>query len=110
MIILPDGRIQCRVKIIGSYRGEKFEYIDPENSDGSQFFSEDGDPSTYWWSEGNYSCDCNRSEFLSEELFGKWEKNSGINECGDEILIDEIVPLDYPDGRILKLDETKNGK
>ena len=99
---LDDGRINCRVKITGTYKGKPFEYIDPEGVEGSQYIWPDGDPSTFWWAEGNMACDCNRSYFLPEE----WGVS---NECGDEILIDTIVPVDY-DGPSLELNETVDGK
>ncbi len=92
--LLPDRRVNCRVRIEGSYRGEPFVYVDPPGV-ASQFVWLDGvfnrdpgnpmDPSTYWWSEGNYCCDCNRASFLpgGPEL-----------PCGETIRIDRIVPLD----------------
>ncbi len=98
MVILDDGRIQCRVKITGTFRGKPFEYIDPEDSGGSQYIWPDGDPSTFWWTDGNYSCDCNRWRFAGvEEL-----------DCGEEICIDKIEPIDY-DAEPLVLNETIEG-
>ncbi len=95
MKALDDGRINCRVRITGTFQGKPFEYIDPEDSDGSQYIWPDGDPSTYWWAEGNFSCDCNRWDFVGDEEM----------ECGETICIDQIEPIDY-DGPILFLDET----
>lgn len=98
MEILEDGRVNCRVKIIGTYKGRPFEYVDPEGV-GSQFICPDGDPSTGWWTDGNMACDCNRSVFLPEE----W----GVEDvCGHEILIDRIEPIDY-DAPPLILNESK---
>ena len=82
-----DGRIQCRVKITGTYRGSPWEFIDPEDSDGSQFIDADGDPSSFWWTEGNFGCDCNRAKFLPEA----W----GVeDDCGTLIKMDKIEPID----------------
>ena len=83
MKILDDGRIQGRVRIIGSYHGNQFEYIDPDNCDGSQYWNSTEhngyEPSEFWWSEGNMSCDCNRGFLIGKTL-----------ECGNEIRIDRI--------------------
>lgn len=98
MKVLKDGRINCRVKITGTYLGKTFTYTDPEGTDGSPYYWPDGDPSIYWWSEGNFSCDCNRCEFIGI-------KNM---ECGDLIFIDRIEPVDYPEGESLILNESIN--
>ena len=49
---------------------------------------------TYLWSEGNYSCDCNRSLFLycyAENGTGKYKDYP----CGEgNIIIDKIVRVD----------------
>jgi hypothetical protein len=95
MKILDDGRVRCRVKITGTFKGKPFEYIDPENTDGSQFYHQDGDPSTFWWTYGNYACDCNRAQFVGL---------AGL-ECGGTINIDKIEPIDH-DGETLELNET----
>lgn len=90
------GLIQCRAIIRGSYKGQPFEYIDPEGDEGSQFIHPDGDPSEYWWTEGNMSCDCTRVKFLGAtpkthpELFGP----EGDELCGESIVIDSVTPLD----------------
>ena len=98
MKILEDGRINCRVKITGTYHGRPFEYIDPEGCY-SQFIWPNGDPSSLWWSEGGMRCDCARSYLLPEE----W----GIElDCGEEIMIDSIEPIDY-NGPVLHLNESQ---
>lgn len=101
MKVLDDGRVQCRVKIVGTCldTGEVFEYIDPEDSEGSQFYWPNGDPSTFWWSEGNMSCDCNRGLFVGIDDKG----------CGSTICIDTIEAIDF-DGKILELNETSKRK
>lgn len=98
MKVLEDGSIQCRARITGTYQGMPFVYEDPEGDEGSQYYDAEGDPSTYWWAEGNFSCDCNRSQFVGVDL-----------DCGDEIFIDTIAPIDYP-GVILLLMESTKGK
>ena len=95
---LDDGRIQCRVKITGTFRGEPYEYVDPEDHPGSQFIWPDGGSSDWWWSDGNMSCDCNRGEFVGIEDM----------ECGETINIDMIEPIDY-DGPTLELNDTRDG-
>lgn len=90
MKVIDEKIVQCRVVIEGEYNGEKFTYTDPEGSDGSQFiWLEDNDPSTYWWTEGNYACDCNRHEFLPPHL---QEIHNG--ECGHEIKIFKVTPIE----------------
>jgi hypothetical protein len=103
MTVLGDGRIRCRVKITGTFRGRVWEYVDPEDSEGSQFIwpeDEDGnvDPSQFWWSEGNMGCDCNRRSFLPDEM----KDEIGEIQCGDLIKIDEIIPVERgPNGEEL---------
>ena len=92
---LQDGRKRCRVKITGTYKGEPWEYTDPPSHPGSQFIWPDGDNSSYWWSEGNMGCDCNRARFAGVEK----------EDCGGDICIDSIVPLD-PDLPALHLNES----
>ncbi len=99
MKVLEDGSINCRVKITGTFHGKPFEYVDPEGSEGSQYVWPNGDPSTFWWAEGNLSCDCNRARFIGDEEM----------KCGNTIHIDEIEPIDY-DGPILFLNETTQGR
>lgn len=100
-----DGIKQCRVKITGTYKGKPFVYIDPEDSQGSQFISADNDPSTFWWTDGNYSCDCNRSRFVPLDMI----EEEKVGRCGDEIYIDTVEPLDnrLP---MLVLNESKGSK
>jgi len=92
---------RCRVTIKGTFRGEPFEYTDPEGAPGSQFIWSDGDPSTYWWQEGNMACDCNRARFVPSLA-----DVADDYPCGAEILIDSIVPLD-PDLPALILNESE---
>ena len=98
MKILDDGRINCRVKITGTFKGQPFEYTDPESTPGSQFYDRDGDPSRFWWAEGNFSCDCNRGQFVGLDEM----------ECGETINIDKIEPIDF-DGKTLELNESLMG-
>lgn len=88
-IVLEDGVINCQVRIEGTYKGVSFVYTD-EGEDRSQFIwpeDEDGNVnlSEFWWSEGNYGCDCNRCSFLPGNV---------KLDCGHEIRIDKIIPLD----------------
>lgn len=82
-VVIRNGIINCRVTITGTYKGKTFTYIDAEGEPGSQFIHAGNDPSTFWWSEGNFACDCNRGQFVGLDL-----------PCGDAVLIDSIVPLD----------------
>lgn len=99
-----DGnvRIQCRVRIEGEYDGIPFVYEDPLESEGSQFFWIDGetDPSTYWWTEGNMACDCNRIGFMPAEL-----QKLHPGGCGEAIHLRKIIPLEGENLPVLNLDE-----
>lgn len=105
-----------RVKITGTYRGQSWEYIDSPDGEGSAFVYAPGEyfgneewlPGDYWFSEGNFSCDCNRGRFV----FGdKYDCDNA--QCGREINIDRIEPIEQPiPGVVLPpivLDETING-
>lgn len=102
---LPDGRIDCRARIEGTYKGQPFVFEDPPGET-SQFISPSGDPATWWWTEGNMGCDCNRLRFLGAtpetypELF---DAETGEEQCGETIMLHRITPLD-PRLPILDLD------
>lgn len=59
----------------------------------------DGDASTYWWQDGNFSCDCNRAQL--------WGGCTDPQRCGDERFT--ITHIELPDGTEIKIDgvETK---
>ncbi|MBX2906187.1 MAG: hypothetical protein KF744_09125 [Taibaiella sp.] len=96
-----NERIVTRCRIEGTFRGISFVYEDPEDSEGSQYiWTRDNDPSKYWWSEGNFACDCNRRRFLPENL-----QNQKDEECGDEIIIKIIIPIEGDNLPVLELDE-----
>lgn len=96
-------RIVCRVMIIGTYKGEMFVYQDGPDNEGSQYYwvKDNMDPSTFWWTDGNMACDCNRSAFLPEHLY----KLHG-GGCGHEIKFDRIIPIEGENLPILILDES----
>lgn len=83
-------RIVCRVRIHGSYNGVEFVYEDDEETFSQFIWTKDNDPSEFWWSDGNYSCDCNRRNFLPEHL----KITLPDDTCGCRILIEKIVPID----------------
>lgn len=103
MKVLKDGRIQVRVKITGTFEGKPWEYTDPTDDEGSQYIWPNGDPSTYWWSEGNMACDCNRRHYAHP---GKDLAADADNPCGDTISIDRIEPVEGEDLPTLVLNET----
>ena len=75
--------IQCRIHIKEVSTGTVVSFLDNvscEHQGWSQpEFSETSNP--YIWSEGNFSCDCNRYIFFQREL-GREEQDSGL-ECGE---------------------------
>lgn len=86
-----EGQQQIRVRINGTFRGVPWQYEDHPDDKGSQFvyMGSEQEVSEYWWSDGNFSCDCNRERFLPDEL-----RKLYSGGCGDQIHIDRIVPLD----------------
>ena len=98
--------IQVRCRIEGTYKGEEWVYEDPEGY-GSQYIhvEEDTgilDPYTFWWSHGNFSCDCNRYRFLPEKMQAQIEDEE---QCGKEIRIRRIIPLEGDNLPVLELNE-----
>ena len=92
-------KINCRVKISGSYLGENWYYEDAENEASQYIDIEDNDPSELWWTDGNFSCDCNRWRFLPKHLQDKFDELHGNtdkdgNRCGETIIINSIIPFD----------------
>ncbi len=70
----------ARAKFTGTYNGKSFEYTDPEGEEGSIYLSEFTE---FYWSEGNFSCDCNRAYLVGEEDL----------PCGETIQIQRIEPV-----------------
>lgn len=72
--------------------GETLNYIDDDWEDDSEVSTVE-----FMWTEGNYSCDCNRSLFLYE-----WDDTRQLpcNEAKNEIVLDRLtfdgveIPLD----------------
>lgn len=103
-----SNRVQARCRITGTFRGKPWEYVDPPGAAGAQWidldYYGDVDPSTYWWSEGNFACDCNREMFLPDDMAENLP-TGGESRCGELIHIDRIVPIDRPDLPALILGE-----
>jgi len=70
----------ARAKFTGTYNGTPFEYVDPENDVGSNNLDGNWE---FFWCEGNFSCDCNRSYLVGEDDL----------PCGDAIRIKRIEPI-----------------
>ena len=52
------------------------------------------DGSEYWWSEGNFGCDCNRALMLYRAGLGWSEADigtTGLDACGDCIVVERII-------------------
>lgn len=66
-----------------------------------------GDSSEFWWTDGNFGCDCNRElEFLRA---GNEEKETSIDEvrCGEDRY--SVLYAELEDGTKIIIDE-ENGK
>jgi hypothetical protein len=100
----PKKQLQCRARVEGSYKGRPFVYEDPPDSPGSQFVWDDGDPSRYWWAEGNLSCDCNREPFLPDDFGYRKDGRCGRSICVDRVvaLVDGLPTLELNESRLLR--------
>lgn len=65
------------------------------------------DDDEFMWTEGNYSCDCNRYLFF-ERAAGN-EPDWDLAKCGDELYTALYAELP-PDGRHVTLDSTDSGE
>jgi hypothetical protein len=97
--IIDDNRVIVRARIEGSFKGIPFIYEDPADSDGSQYIWLDGETdsekcSGYWLREGNMARDCNRRNYLPNNL----KEDLDEPDCGHQIKIHKIIPLEgnYP--------------
>jgi hypothetical protein len=60
------------------------------------------DGSLWWWTEGNFGCDCNsEDEWL--RAGGVAEKITPDNACGDKRF--SVLYADLPDGTHIQIDE-----
>lgn len=60
----------------------------------------DGDDDLYWWTDGNYGCDCNR--FLCFERADGTEPDFKDAECGEAAYT--ALYAELPDGTRVKID------
>jgi|SRR6185436_3532458 len=51
----------------------------------------------YMWSEGNYSCDCNRAGFFAEAAGEAW---MGDGKCGDGVAYTVVEILDADGNKV----------
>jgi hypothetical protein len=101
------GWLNYRMRIEGTYKGVAWVYEDADNKKSGVFWPDDDGTNYYYWEDGNYSCDCNRSQYLPSEL----KLQFGItNKCGGAILIDRIIPMDDKSIPTLELNETALGE
>lgn len=83
--------------------GENWVYEDDKNSNGNYtYWVKEKEANQYIWADGNNSCDCNRYRFLPLHL---QEKHS--SECGTDIFIDKIIPLEGEGLPTMELNETE---
>lgn len=80
----------CLARIDGTFRGIPFSYIGAEGTQDYIWWRGSEDTPYCYWIGGNYSCDCNRHRFLPPEL----QALRTADECGDEINITRVVPLE----------------
>ncbi len=75
------SELRGRARVHWKYRDKTGVY---EDNTPSVWFDDDGTPNFFMWEEGNFSCDCNKSNF-----FGLAE-DGGFWSCGDEIEITKL--------------------
>lgn len=75
--------IQCRIHIKEVATGNVVSFLDDVNCEDAGWGDPEltGDVDHYVWSEGSFSCDCNRYIFFQREL-GKPEDEAGL-KCGE---------------------------
>ena len=54
----------------------------------------------YWWSEGNYSCDCNRSSMFVDAIGEDFDTSEYASECGDDLYLVVAITL-VRDGQVV---------
>lgn len=101
---MHNESIPYRIRIEGSYKGTPWVYEDPPGTKSSFYWPEDNDPSDFWWRDGNMSCDCNRTRFLPANITKDWTEDN-FTQCGGDILIKRIIPIDDSTIPILELNE-----
>ena len=57
------------------------------------------DPSTYWWREGNFSCDCNRGDCFHRSA---GEEDVDYSCAGNRFSVPKLI---FPDGSEQKIDD-----
>lgn len=62
-------------------------------------WSDDNDSSLFWWTEGNFGCDCNR-EWEFQRAAG--EQESDDPECSEHRY--SVLDAALPDGRVIRID------
>lgn len=67
--------------------------------EGLDWHKADGGDDMYWWTEGNFGCDCNRE--LEFERAGGNDPNLGT-KCGDERY--SVLYAELPDGTRIEID------
>jgi hypothetical protein len=72
-------RYRTVAKIVFKYEGKKYPY----EYDFGYGYPESS--AEYMFNDGNYSCDCNRSLFLSEKYEGFLDEEGNEFDCDDEI-------------------------
>ena len=79
------------VKVIAMIRKNTTGEIREYRTEVWLFDDEEGVPDSYMWSEGNYSCDCNRGLFFARA--GREEENWHL-PCGNELYSVNLKTMD----------------
>ena len=86
-----------RVQIIDSQTGEaRWHGVEWD------WFHDDGSDDMYWWTDGNFGCDCNR--FLEFERAAGKDPDDEEAVCGSGPNRYRVTHAELPDGRRIEID------
>ncbi len=81
----PRKHYYFNCKWLDTETGQTGYWCEPKDRIGSVWFDEDQKINYFMWSEGNYSCDCNRAMFFLDLELG--DTVEGEVKCGERRFI-----------------------
>lgn len=90
-----------KVRIRKNSTGEERDYEFPKLT--WEFPSENGSGSMFIWTEGNFSCDCNRYLFFERAGGNPADPDETEDRCGDDAYT--VLHAELPDGKKVEIDQ-----